>query len=211
VDVEAEPVAVRRLGTLAAIGLTVAAALLTSACAAGQKAQTADENETQDGNIARVGSITVAGIAIQSPPQASYPADSAVPLRMVLVNSGRSDDTLTSITSTQITGWGAYRTRAAASAAAQSGGTASGAGGATTSVPVGSNARVSFGTPDAKGAVLLNGIKTDLHPGMSISLTLTFDRAGSTTVQVPVQLSSAPQTSVIPAPSGAGDEEGGEG
>jgi copper(I)-binding protein len=52
--------------------------------------------------------------------------------------------------------------------------------------------------------LLLTGLKTQLWPGMTISLTFTFDRAGTVTVQVPVQLSKTPQTSVIPAPSTTG-------
>jgi copper(I)-binding protein len=58
--------------------------------------------------------------------------------------------------------------------------------------------------PDTKAVLLLTGLKTRLWPGMTISVTFTFDRAGTVTVQVPVQLSKTPQTSVIPAPSTTG-------
>jgi hypothetical protein len=246
VDVEAEQVTVRRVG----LAVVVAAALLTSACAAGQYAQSATNQETIDGTSAKIGMMTLGGLAIQTPQNGvSYPAGSDVPLKIVVVNSGQRTDTLTSITSSSITGWGAYSSAAAAAAAqattsssvpvsstvpsstAGSSSVAPGGGStsvapsdtgspstppATTSAPslpapktsisVGGHSRASFGTPDVKGELLLRGIKSALHPGMAIELTFTFQQAGTVSVQVPVQLSKSPQTSIIPGPSATGQE-----
>jgi hypothetical protein len=74
------------------------------------------------------------------------------------------------------------------------------------SVTVGPHSAVSFGTPNAKGVLLLSGINTVLHPGMAIDITVTFERAGTVTVRVPVALTAQPQTSIIPGPSATGQE-----
>jgi periplasmic copper chaperone A len=182
----------RRIG----IGLIAAVALLTSSCAAGQKAQTADVNESIDGTSVHLGSITIGGLAIQSPKAAYYPTGSDVPVRVVIVNSGTKSDTLTSITSSSIAGWtttgGAATSASSASKAA--------------SVTIAGGARASFGVPDSKAVLQLTQIKSDLHPGSAVPLTFTFANAGSVTVRVPVQLSSSPQTAVLPGPSATGEQ-----
>ncbi|HKC28383.1 MAG TPA: hypothetical protein VKB75_10255 [Jatrophihabitans sp.] len=61
--------------------------------------------------------------------------------------------------------------------------------------------RVSWGTPDAKGALLLMQTTKPLYPGGSITLTFTFASAGTVSVVVPVGLVAFPSTSVVPAPS----------
>ena len=185
-------VPVRRIG----IGLVAAVALLTSACAAGQKAQTADVNESIDGTSVHVGSITIVGLAIQSPKAAYYPTGSDVPVRIVIVNSGTTSDKLTSITSPSIAGW---TTTGGAATSTSSAATAA-------SVTIAGGSRASFGVPDSKRALQLTQIKSDLHPGTVVPLTFTFANAGSVTVRVPVQLSSSPQTAVLPGPSATGQE-----
>jgi periplasmic copper chaperone A len=190
--VRAEQVFVRRIG----IGLAAAVALLTSACAAGQKAQTADVNESIDGTSVHVGSITLGALAIQPPKAAYYPTGSDVPVRVVIVNSSPKADTLTSITSSSITGWTTTGTGATSTASSAQ----------ATSVKVPGGGAESFGVPDSQAVLQLSQIKTDLHPGMTVPLTFTFANAGSVTVRVPVQLSTSPQTAVLPGPSATGQE-----
>jgi periplasmic copper chaperone A len=190
--VRAEQVLVRRVG----IGLVAAVALLTSSCAAGQKAQTADVNESIDGTSVHVGSITIGGLAIQPPKGAYYPTGSDVPLRVVIVNSATKSDTLTSITSSSIAGWTTTGSSATSTSSASK----------AASVTIAGGSRASFGVPDSKAVLQLSQIKTDLHPGTAVALTFTFTNAGSVTVRVPVQLSSAPQTAVLPGPSATGQE-----
>src|SRR3954451_6199234 len=118
VDVKAEQVVVRRVG----IAVAVVAALLTSACAAGQYAQSATVQETTDGTSARVGEMTLGGLAVERPPNGiSYDRGSDVRLNVVIVNSGQRPDALTSVTSPSISSWGAFANAADASeyAAAQ--------------------------------------------------------------------------------------------
>jgi copper(I)-binding protein len=239
--VNAEPVIVRRIG----LGLAVAVALLSTACAAGKQAGTANEQASLDGVNRTLGSIALRGLAVEAPEATSYPAGSTAQLKLVIVNTGTSDDKLTSITTPSATGWAAYRTTAAADraiAADQSGsapaeqsssapasapaasgsdtGSASGSESAPSSsaapaprvpqplssVRLPAGGRVSWGVPEAKGALLLLGTQGTLYPGTTIRVTFTFDQAGSITISVPIQLTSSPGTSVIPGPSATGQD-----
>jgi copper(I)-binding protein len=115
--VNAEPVTVRRLG----IGLAVAVALLTSGCAAGQQAQTADQKAVEAGTEANAGNIGLRTVLIESPVGRTpyYPVGSDASLRLVLVNSGAKADQLTGITSPAFTSWGAFATTADAAAVSE--------------------------------------------------------------------------------------------
>lgn len=106
----AQRVPVRRIG----IGLAVAAALFTSACAAGQHAATADENNTVDGTNASVGSVDLRAIVIESPTGSSitYPTGSDMALKIVIVNNANQPDRLTSISSPAFSDWGAFASTA---------------------------------------------------------------------------------------------------
>jgi hypothetical protein len=112
--VNAEPVTVRRLG----IGFAVAVALLTSACAAGQQAQTADERATEAGTEATLGSIGLRGLLIDAPAGTTpyYRPGSDASVKLVIVNSGNQPDRLTGITSSAFGDWGAFATPAEADA-----------------------------------------------------------------------------------------------
>lgn len=134
----AEPV-MRRLG----IGLAVTLALLTSACAAGQSAQTANQKPTLDGTLADVGNIALRGLAVEAPSGRLpyYPAGSDAQIKLVVVNTGSKADSLTSITSPVAGSWAAFASAADASAfqAAASAGQSSSA--AATSSPAPSPSR----------------------------------------------------------------------
>jgi hypothetical protein len=227
--VKAEHGLVRRAGLAAA----VVAALLTSACAAGQHAQSAAEQGSVDGTKAQVGQVTLGALAIESPDNGiAYERGSNARVKVVIVNSGQRADTLTSITSPAITGWGAFANASDASAyaAAQAAAGAPSSDSAAPSAPssdsaapsgstgpqpqksieIAAHSRVQFGTDQVEGGtpnrvLVLNGLKTTLHSGMTISVTFTFERAGTVTAQVPVQLSKEAQTSVIPGPSATGE------
>jgi hypothetical protein len=241
----------RRLG----LAVAIAAALITSACAAGQDAQTAVEHPAIDGTEADVGSMNLRGLVIE-PPRGStpyYATGADAPVKLVVVNSGSSTDKLTSITSSAISDWGAFASAADASAVASSspatagsstpagsssasgssssasGSSSSAAGGSSAgastsasassstpaatpsalptpqkSISIAAGSRVSWGTPDAKGVLLLLHVTKRLYPGAAVSLTFTFANAGSVTVMVPVGLSSSPGTAVVSPPSSTG-------
>jgi hypothetical protein len=221
--VNAEPVAERRRRVggkrgMRAIGVAVAAVLLTSACAAGQRAQTAEQKASIDGVDTSVGEMQLLALALQPPSEAPYYAPGSDPaFRLVLVNTGTRTDTLTAITSSDATGWASYSNAAdayavqvadlaAAKAKSSSSAPAGGSSAAakpkgSQSVPIPPGSRVSYGVPEGKGELLLLQVKTKLYPATSIKLTFTFARAGSVSVFVPVQLSNSPGTAVVPAPS----------
>ena len=192
----AKPRRARRAGVA---GLA-AAALLTAGCTAGQHAQTADEQETLDGTTVHVGQyVTLGGLAFESPTSgSSWAKGSSVPLRVVLVNSGRADDQLTSITSSSIGSWGAFASASAASAPST--------GGTPAPVALPALSRFAFGTGLSNRVLQVSGVKAPLYPGSSIQLTFTFAKAGTVTAQVPVQLSKTPPTAVVPGPSATGQE-----
>jgi hypothetical protein len=178
--VSAEPVTARRLG----IGLAVAAVLLTSACAAGQQAATANARPTLDGANAEIGPINIRGTVIEPPSGSAlfYPVGSDLPVTVVLVNNGTKADQLTSITSPMVTNWSASS--------------------ASTPVSIDPGARTSWGTPESKnGQLLLTHTKKKLYPGSTIPVTFSFANAGKVTFAVPVGLSSSPPSSVIPEPT----------
>jgi copper(I)-binding protein len=208
----------------AAVGLgaiITAAALGVSGCAAGRDAQTAYERPTIDGAITTVGQMSLNGLTIQAPVTTSYAKGSSASMRIVLVNSGPSADTLTGITSPSFRGWAAFDTlsqaqsaQAAATATPTAAPSSTAGTGESTpplsptgshQVPVPANSRVSFGTPESKGALLLTGFLQPAYPGSDVPMTFTFARAGAVTVQVPVGLTNGPNDSVIPSASGGSE------
>ena len=277
----AVPGATRRRRTAAFGAIAVTAALLTSACAAGRVAQTANQRPSIAGVNAQVGTMAIRDLSIEAPPQGTfYPAGSALRLTGVFVNNGTSSDLLTDITASSVTGWGAYSSITAgdqvvAAASASAAGTTPSAASSPAGVPVTGSAptsassipssttspdetssgaapssdssspsdsssadasssdsatpsaapttaslpqaaqtvrvangsRTVYGTPTATGALLLLGTKSRLYPGTTVTLTLTFARAGTVSVAVPIQITTDPTQAVVEAPSGsdAGD------
>jgi copper(I)-binding protein len=109
----AESVTVRRIG----VSLAVAAALLTSACAAGQQAATSNEKPTLDGANAAVADINLRGVLVEAPTgvdSTHYPVGSDAELKVVIVNNGRNTDHLVSVSSPAFGDWGAFATTAQA-------------------------------------------------------------------------------------------------
>lgn len=202
----------RRVGA----GVAVAAALMTSACAAGQHASTANQLPTLDGTNGSVGQINLRGLHLEapSPGSPSYPTGSDIAVKLVIVNNGRETDHLTSITSPAFADWGTYSSTAqadavvaanSATASPQSAGSPASA--ATQPLPLPKRSvqilpgkRVYWGTPESKGALLVLNTTKRLYPGTNIQMTFQFANAGSVTLAVPIALSSSPNTSPIPSP-----------
>jgi copper(I)-binding protein len=190
------------------IGLAIATALLGSACAAGQQAQTAYERSTQNGTDADVGSIHIRGMVIDAPVLSYKKGDSAT-VKVVFVNAGQAkSDLLESISSPAISDWSTYNSPAAADAVL----TAGKAGGRKSKatpdhqVLIPPGGRVSFGTPDSTGALVFLHFTRPVYPGTTIPVTLRFAQAGSISVFVPVALTGAPGGATIPAPAGSSIE-----
>ncbi|MEU2350746.1 copper chaperone PCu(A)C [Modestobacter sp. NPDC049651] len=168
----------------AAIGVLVLSPVALSACSAGQVSQTATQQRAKNGGEAAVGNITVREARLAYPSTGSYPAGADAQLLAGLVNAGDEDDVLTDVSGDDFSS--ATITPAPAGAAAT----------ATGAVPTGQTApppSVSGGelTVPADGnvylggngaVVTLNGLTKELTVGQHITLTLTFERAGSVDV-----------------------------
>ena len=155
----------RRTVSMNVAALAVGAALL-SGCGTGLQAETYQEQGRQDGADTTTGNIAVRDLHISPPATGSTIAttDPAV-VSGVLVNSGDSADQLLSATSA-----------AAGTAGLQV------AGAVATAVPV-----PAHGTSPATWSIVLTGLTKDLRPGEYVDVTLVFDKAGRTTLQVPVR------------------------
>lgn len=212
----------RRLTVVAA----AASALVLSGCAAGQIAQTAQEVSTLDGVHATVGDLTITAY-VQAPTGAPcYLAGAAVPLSLVVVNGGRTPDTLDSISSPRFSGStvaanaaDAAKITTAASGSGSCGGTAAPATGAAGGNPsglpqaasapsFGPHSSTQLGVTDsgqdltASPMILLEGLQGGpLYPGDSVQLTFNFHNAGALKVMVPVHLSVVPHTAHVPSPT----------
>lgn len=186
------------------IGLAVAAALATSACAAGQNAQTAYEQNTQNGTNADIGPIHIRGMVIDAPTLSYKKGDSAT-VKVVLVNTSQDKaDLLDQISSPALTTWGTFNTTAEADAVlaankGQRGKAALPSPGRQVLIPAGG--RASFGTPDSKGALVFLNFTRTVYPGTTIPVTMHFARAGTITVAVPVALSGSVNTTPIAPPT----------
>jgi hypothetical protein len=181
------------------IGLAVVAALLTTACAAGQHALTSEERKSSNGVNIDIGSIHIRGLVIEAPRGASYASGDNAQVKVVIVNVAHKDDLLTGVTSPAFADWGLFKSTADAGAALDpdpSSSAAVPAPGRQELIPAGG--RVSWGVPEATGVLALFGFSDDVFPGTTIPMTFDFAQAGSVTLQVPIALSASPNTSPIP-------------
>ncbi len=186
------PIAVRRgirvsPRRLAAAALGAAVALLVSACASGQIAETANEVSAVDGASGHAGPLDLRDVTLAFPSTGFYPAGSNARLEMSLVNNSAHPDVLVGVRSPQARG-------------------AVSATGAAPALPVtvGGRVRVPVGAQESviinggHPSVTLVGLTRKLLPSRTIPVTFQFARSGAVTMQVPVA------TPASPVPRGAG-------
>lgn len=187
----ARPVLARRM---AAAFIAIAALATTSACAAGQHAQTAEESPTVDGTAGIIGALHLNEVAIKAPTGApSYPAGSAVQVQAAIVNTGTGTDQLVGVSATGASGSALYASMTDAAAvltpSASGSPTDSSSASSSASSPVSSSASspaptatsaTASGSPTASGSAsastsaagaALNSL--DLPPGELTGLGLT--------------------------------------
>ena len=70
----------------------LSAVVLTAACAAGQKAETALEKPTLDGTEGHIGQLSLVNVSLQSPDSAAYARGANVAMTVYIANAGDSDD-----------------------------------------------------------------------------------------------------------------------
>lgn len=142
----------------------LAAVLLVAGCGTGQKAQTYQERTVADATNDAVGDIAVRNLAVEGPAQGTVlTKGSDAPLSIALVNQGGEDDTLVSAT-----------TPAAASVDVKGPST-------TLTLP-------RLQAVDQAYSLVLRGLTGDLRTGTYIPLTLAFQRNGTKTMLVPVEV-----------------------
>ncbi len=179
---------------LGACGLAVAATL--SGCSAGQVAQTATQQAAVNGTAATVGDITLRNVHLRAALKSDYvQPGSEVELLFVASNeSPDSADKLTSITSDS--------------------GTVTLSG--DTSLPA--QDVLIVGEPDGQVAALeqaetadaakaMVDINKPITNGLTYNFTFTFEKAGQTTVAVPISAGEAPRRD---SAGDASNEEGGD-
>jgi copper(I)-binding protein len=217
-DVKDKASIARRIGLgVAALGAT----LLTASCAAGQHAASAQEHPSINGTNAEVGSIDLRAVAVVAPSSQCYRPGADAPLTMSIVNTGRQPDSLTGVSSPRFSSYTVAKTADDLAPASGTGDCASpsaSASGSASSAPAQPAAApqtvapgkalqlglMDTGTTDpgvpTAPIVVLSGLKGGpLYPGESIPVTFSFADAGQVTLQIPVQLSAAPNNSVIPS------------
>lgn len=178
--------------------------LAVAGCAAGQRAQTANEYSVVDGASVDVGSMGVrdAGITAPSDP-AGYAKGASATLSMTVINNGNSQDTLVSVSTSNATR--ATITAATSTAAASTTAGATKAAASGISVPANGAVRVGPGAGAAK--ITLSGLTVRLAPGTLVPVTMNFQVAGQVTVQLPVKLvpgQTGGQTVNVSPPTNAG-------
>lgn len=153
----------RRPVTIAALALSATA---LSACGTGLQAQTYRESGRQDGGSTNLAGIAVRNLHVTPPLSGStIGAGGTAVIAGILVNQGKRDDTLLNA-STDV---------ASVAALAESG------------QPVGSVPVPAGATSTTTWSIVLSGLTKSLEAGRFINVTLVFEKAGRTTVQVPIR------------------------
>jgi copper(I)-binding protein len=167
--------AFRRPTAIALAGGVALGAVLLAGCGAGQQAQTSEQTSAVAGANTQVGNIAIRNAEIAYPdtiPASAnvYPVGGTAPVEMVIVNQGTAADRLVSGTSplgtVQLEG--------------------------DTSLPAGRAlvAGTDESTQETPGAapikMAITGLRQDIRSGLSYPLVLTFQQAGSVTVELPV-------------------------
>ena len=145
----------------------LASALALTGCASGKIAQTAQQVSAVSSGNGKIGDIDVLNVQFSTPstPTASYPKGGTAPLEIWVSNDSIDADTLTQAT-----------TPAAGKVEIQ---------GTATVQP---KSLEDFGT---KYKIALTGLTAPIGYGVSVPVTFTFQRAGTITINVPVEIPGA--------------------
>ncbi|UZJ24403.1 copper chaperone PCu(A)C [Rhodococcus antarcticus] len=189
-----------------------AAAVLLTACGAGQTGTIGGQVAAVNGAQGLVGKVAVRNVTLQYPTggQDHYSVGEDAPLLFTLVNSGITADELVSISTpaagdvslsgaTAIPG-GTTLVSAAVEASSGSSSTVvpTNSGSSTPSTSAGSPSATRTSVPSPSGgsgkpgitvgvvAAELTGLTQDVRPGLTIQVTFTFAKAGPVTLPVPV-------------------------
>ncbi len=187
--------------------------LVTTACGAGQIAQTATQVITQEGANADRGGVALRAVLIPTPNRGTYPTGETAPLYLAISTEEGTSDTLVKVTSEAATsvvliaspipaspGAAASASPAASASADPSAAPEPSASpsneSASLELPDGSLIRLGQGTSYLE----LRGLTSDLAPGDTVSVAFSFAGAGDITLDVPVATPDTPGPRVKPSP-----------
>ena len=178
----------------AAVVLLLLSPVALGGCSAGQVTQTATQARDRTGGAGQVEDISVHAVQLVHPPGGVYEVGDPVEVTMAIVNSGRVDDRLTDVAGAELGAATVSATLATADTPADT----------TSPAPSPTDSRALTAQPSAveaatavdvlvpaRGAVfvgssvptlVLTGLTRRIDAAQSVELTLTFARAGQTTV-----------------------------
>ena len=153
---------------LARVAASACALLLLTGCGTGLRAQTYLEKSTADSTNDAIGFLAVRNLAVLPPTAGgSWTPGSSAPVKVTFVNEGGEEDRLATVSSP-----------AAASVRI--------VGPSPLTVPP-------LGVSDPTSGLVLEGLTRELPGGSYVELTLSFERNGSKTMLVPVQIKPVPR------------------
>lgn len=161
------------VGAAGAVALTGMLAL--SGCGTGQLAQTANQTSAVNGISSQVGQIAIRDARVAYPPRSAdgnvYPAGGAAPLEVTLLNTASVPDRLIGV-------------RSPAASAVRVGGDPT----MPQNVPLVAQVAAEGGVQPGNRplTIELGGLTAPIRPGLSTTVTFSFERAGSVTLQVPI-------------------------
>ena len=193
----------RRTG-VAAISVVVGA-LALAGCGAGQITQTNTQVSGVNGGSATVGPIAIRDAEFEyseTETASVYTRGEDAPLKMSISNVAGTDDKLVSASSpvarsvrisgeAVVTAGQTLVVEGAPAAPAATTGTA-------TAAPVPTSAAAAPDEEAGGAQVVLVGVNQEIRPGLTYPVTLTFQKAGAVTVQVPVANPTAPRKESAP-------------
>jgi copper(I)-binding protein len=163
---------VNRALRAATMGVLLLSPVALSACSSGQVTQTATQDRDKTGGMAEVQGITLRAVTLEYPRGGAYEAGDDARLDMAIVNDGTETDTLTSV---EGDGFGS---------AEITGARAEGETTAPTQIEIPAGESVFVGENGVR--VELMDLSEGITTGQALEVTLTFEKAGDITVNVPV-------------------------
>lgn len=190
-------------GQLGRITLALGAAALIAGCGAGQITQTNTQRPAVNGDEAVAGMLRISNAAMSYPEgeAARYPAGSDVALVLTIANNGAEDDQLQSASSPQAESVSITGDKQLIAFRRLNVGHAAGTEPADVEA-------TQDGEEIGSAQIVLKGITSELRPGMTVQVTLTFRDAGTVTLRLPIEAPTHVRTAEPEAEQGA---EGGHG
>jgi len=177
------------------VALCLPLLLMVSACSAGQVTQTATQERDKTGGFGSVGDVTIRAVHLAYPPEGIYRPGDRAELSMAIINGGREDDELLSISGDSFTGVTVTGATSATTTAppitsdtlvavprVDAEKVSAPSTGATrmVNIPVPADETIYVGTGGP--SLVLTGLTRAIDAAQSVPVTLTFARAGEITV-----------------------------